>query len=218
MTEFVRQIVSGTGAALTLALLTWYTDFVFLFTLAISAAIGLGTYFTIPRKRAPHEIEVAPGVTQARLDEAVERVDHYIDRFKEEAGRARDPEIRTRVGEIVDLLRRIAANFREDPRDLNLNTTSMFLDHYLQRSHDLVDKYVRLSRITSDGRMDAAGREALETAEEAIQRVKDGFEDYLRQCLDNDLMDLEVGGETLKAIMEMDAPSLDLEDLERSNR
>jgi 5-bromo-4-chloroindolyl phosphate hydrolysis protein len=218
MTEIPRQILSGLAAAAALALLFLFTDFVFLFSLVVSAAIGAGVYFSIPRKRSPDEIEVAPGVTKAQLDAALAKIDLYVGKFKAEAGQARDLEIRTTVGEIVQVLKRIGRNFREDPRDLTLDATPMFLEEVLDRSLDLVSRYVVLSRIAHDGAAAGCGREALETAEQSIRQVKKGFEAFFQQCLRDDLRELEVGGETLKAIMEMNTPNLDLDDLERSDR
>ncbi len=218
MTEIFRQIFSGVAAAAALALLFLFTDFVFLFSLAVSAAIGAGVYFTIPRKRSPHEIEAAPGVTKAQLDAALAKIDLYIGKFKAEAGQARDLEIRTTVGEIVQVLKRIGRNFREDPRDLTLDATPMFLEEVLERSHDLVSRYVSLSRIAHDSGADDRGREALDAAERSIRQVKEGFDAFFQQCLREDLRELEVGGETLKAIMEMNSPDLDLDDFERSDR
>ena len=218
MTEILRQILSGLAAAAALALLFLFTDFVFLFSLVVSAAIGAGVYFSIPRKRSPEEIEAAPGVTQAQLDAAVAKIDLYIGKFKAEAGQARDLEIRTSVEEIVRVLKRIGRNFREDPRDLTLDATPMFLEEVLERSRDLVSRYVGLSLIARDSAAEDYGREALETAERSIRQVREGFEAFFQQCLKDDLRELEVGGETLKAIMEMNSPNLDLDDLERSDR
>lgn len=218
MTETHRQIASGLTAAAVLALLFLFTDFVFFFNLAISAAIGAGVYFSIPRKRSPDEIEVAPGVTKAQLDAALAKIDRYVGKFKAEAAEARDLEIRTSVGEIVQVLKRIGRNFREDPRDLTLDATPMFLEEVLERSLDLVSRYVGLSRIAHDSPTEGYGREALETAERSIRQVREGFEAFFQQCLKDDLRELEVGGETLKAIMEMNSPNLDLDDFERSDR
>jgi hypothetical protein len=81
-----------------------------------------------------------------------------------------------------------------------------------------VSRYVSLSQIAHDSPTEGYGREALETAERSIRQVKEGFEAFFQQCLKDDLRELEVGGETLKAIMEMNSPNLDLDDLERSDR
>lgn len=218
MTETLRQIISGLTAAAALALLFLFTDFVFFFNLAISAAIGAGMYFSLPRKRSLHEIEAAPGVTQAQVEDAVAKINAYIDKFKAEAKRSRDLEIRALVGEIVQVLKRIARNFREDPGDIALDATPMFLEEYLERAYDLVSRHISLSRVTHDGVSDGYGREAFETAERSIRQVKKGFDAFFQQCLMDDLRELEVGGETLKAIMEMNSPNLDLDDFERSDR
>lgn len=208
MTEFFRQLFAGSAAAVCLAVLSTRSDFVFWFNLVISAAIGLGTYFTIPKKRSPHEIEAAPGVSRAELNAALNTVNDYIDRYKALAGRTADPKAKAMVRELTGRMTKIAAHFREDPRDLNHHTTGMFLDQYLPRSFDLVSKYVRLSHASRG----ASGREQMAVAETAIQRIQAGFQEYYQRCLQNDLIDLEVESETLHAIMDMDFPDIDPEE------
>lgn len=205
MTEISRQLIAGSAAAVCLAVLATRSDFVFWFNLIISAAIGLGTYFTIPKKRSPREIEVAPGITQDRLDAALETVADYQDRFRVLISRTADPGAKGMIRDLRNMLKKIGGHFREDPRDLTNSSTHMFLDQYLPRSFDLLSKYVRLSHATRD----AAGREQLANAETAIRRIQAGFQEFYRKCLQNDLIDLEVESETLNAIMDMDFPELD---------
>ncbi len=212
MTETYRQIVAGLIGAGVLAGLTFWGGLVLWFNLAIGAAVGLGTYFTIPRKRRPEEIEVAPGVTLAQQQDALAKVDNYVKRFRSLAGKSRQPRIDKLLRELVDLLQKIGRNFEEDPRDLMIDSAGMFLDHYLERAGDLVEQYVRVAGLARE----ADGEDELAAAESAIGKVLAGVDAFYQQCIQNDLMDLEVNSETLLSILDADLPPL-LEN-ERSRR
>ena len=212
MTETYRQIVAGLIGAGVLAGLTFWGGLVLWFNLAIGAAVGLGTYFTIPRKRRPEEIEVAPGVTLAQQQDALAKVDNYVNRFRSLAGKSRQPRIDKLLRELVDRLQKIGRNFEEDPRDLMIDSAGMFLDHYLERAGDLVEQYVRVAGLARE----ADGEDELAAAESAIGKVLAGVDAFYQQCIQNDLMDLEVNSETLLSILDADLPPL-LEN-ERSRR
>lgn len=200
MNEINRQIISGMIGAIALAVLAMSTDYVFWFSLSISAAIGLGTYFTIPAKKDPDEVDLAPGVTQADLNAATALMGDYIRKFEDINARAADPDLRRSIGEMIEMLKKIRKNFQDDPRDLAISSAPQFLDQYLVRSYDIVAQYVRLSSMALDDRR----KERLSDAEDTIRRIQAGFEDFYHECLKNDFMDLEVDSETLKAIIDMD--------------
>ena len=212
MTETYRQIVAGLVGAGVLAGLTFWGGLVLWFNLAIGAAVGLGTYFTIPRKRRPEEIEVAPGVTLAQQQAALAKIDGYVKRFRSLAGKSRQPRIDKLLRELVDRLGKIGRNFEEDPRDLMIDSAGMFLDHYLERAVDLVEQYVRIAGLARE----ADGEDELAAAESAIGKVLAGVDAFYQQCIQNDLMDLEVNSETLLSILDADLPPLF--DNERSRR
>ncbi len=212
MTETYRQIVAGLIGAGVLAGLTFWGGLVLWFNLAIGAAVGLGTYFTIPRKRRPEEIEVAPGVTLAQQRAAMAKVDNYIKRFRSLAGKSRQPRIDKLLRELVDRLQKIGRNFEEDPRALMIDSAVLFLDHYLERAGDLVEQYVRVAGLARE----ADSEDELAAAESAIGKVLAGVDAFYQQCIQNDLMDLEVNSETLLSILDADLPPII--DNERSRR
>lgn len=200
MNEVNRQILSGLTAAITLAGLAMTTQYVFWFIVCISAGIGLGTYFSIPAAKAPEEIDWAPGVTQADLVAATQVMDTYIQQFGILRKKATDPGLKQSIREMEKLLARIRQNFLDDPRDLALSGAANFLKLYLVRSHDIVTQYVRLSSKSLEGR----ASDRLADSGEIIGRIQTGFEKFYQECLQNDFLDLEVDGETLKAIVEME--------------
>jgi hypothetical protein len=211
MTEIFRQIIAGVTGAIVLGVLVRLSDYVFWFNVCIAGAVGLGVYFSIPRKQEAHEIELAPGVTQGQVDAAVGRVEEYILKFKKILRMASDRDIRAYIMDITETLGRIAQHFRHDPRDMNISSTPQFLDQYLVRSHDLVYQYIRLANMS----LDAAQTDQLTSARETIAQVQSGFKAYYQQCLQNDFIDLEVESETLKSIIEMELPHIEEERIQK---
>ncbi len=210
MKEHARQIMAGLAAAFALIILTLATKFVFWFDILIAGLLGLGTYFTIPRQKTDDEIEVAPGITKAQWNAALEQVALYVKKFAAQEQKCRTSDMRNTIEAIRKSLENIGDNFRRDPKDLGL--AQQFLTQYLEKSHAVVSQYNRLAAMKPDDRLAAQ----LKNVEESIERIGRGFDGFYQKCLENDLYDLEVESETLNAILEMDQPFLDLE--ERSDK
>jgi hypothetical protein len=210
MKEHARQIVAGLSAAIALVILTYATNFVFWFNILIAGLLGLGMYFTIPRKKSDDEIEVAPGITKAQANAALEYVAIYVEKFAVEEQKCRTSDMRSTIQSIRKSLEKIGDNFRRDPQDLSM--ADRFLTQYLEKSYTVVNKYNRLAAMKPDDRLAAQ----LKNVEESIERIRRGFDGFYRKCLENDLYNLEVESETLDAILEMDQPFLELE--ERSGK
>jgi acyl carrier protein len=209
MRELQRQIIAGLTAAGVFVILSLVTNFVLWFNFIITGALGLGIYLIIPRKKEPHEVEAAPGVTQKQLNDAVERIDIYRERFAHLALSCSKKEIADTVISIAEILNTITENFKTHPS--NVRDASQFLDLYLVRSFDIVSQYMRLADIPLQGNE----LKQISTIEETIKRIEQGFKDFYHQCLQNNLTDLEVKSETFKSIIDMDSPSFDFEERSR---
>ncbi len=210
MNEVFRQILAGLIAAISLAVMAVWLNYEFWFNLIISGAIGLGAYFTIPGRKDPHEIEVAPGVTQAQLDAAAALTDDYAAKFSRLAAQGLDPELRSMVQNISETLKRISINFAEDPRDLK--NAAFFLENYMVRSYKVISRYVRLAGVASrDG-----AAPALSEVKETIRNIDAGVTEFYDKCLENDFIDLEVEAETLQTLIDFEMPGATIND-ERSS-
>ncbi len=211
MNEFFRQIISGLAAAFTLAALVSFSSYLFWFSLAISAAIGVGTYFSIPRKKDAHETEIAPGVTQAMLNAAIRHINAQVSNFSRLSAQIQHSGIRSLIQEITDILSKTGQILRENPEELDSTSARLFLDQFLNRSHDVISQYVRLLNTGSAG----LRGDSLNSAKEAIVQIRSGFQGFYRQCLEKDLTNLETEVETLKALSEMDFPDINPEERSR---
>lgn len=203
MGEVYRQILSATVGAAFLAGLSLWSDFVFWFNILVSAGMGLGAYFTIPGKKDPAKIELAPGITQADLNLAVSRLSEYERELEALSNKCGKRKISLLVREMGATLGNLSEFFQKNPD--NLSNADMFVNHFAKKSADLVSQYVRLSDMyTGDGETDELG-----PVEETIRKSHASFKDFHRRCLRNELADLEVSAETLTAIAEMEFPDFD---------
>lgn len=199
MTEVFRQICSALAASLSLVFLLYFTDYVFWFDLMMSAAIGLGTWFSIPRKKEDHETEIAPGVSKARLKEAIRRINEYVAEFSQLSSQTRNSGIQKQIAEITGTLTRTGRILWENPAELDSTAAQLFLDQFLKRSCDVVSQYVRMCSTADNA-------DKTETAKKAIAEIQSGFNGFYRRCLEKDMTELETEVEILKAISEMDFP------------
>jgi len=200
MNEWHRQIVSGLVAAGALAFLQLGIGYRFGFSVGIAAAIGVGMYFTLPRKKAPNEIEMAPGVTRADLDRALDFIGEHVVRLESLRKQVRDPLLSESIADMVQTLRNIARNFKDDPRDLG--NAGPFINQYLARSTTLIEQYVRLASHAPDPMI----TERIARIGDTIGRVRNGFKEFYRQCIENDVTDLEIDSQTLKSLMDLELP------------
>jgi len=205
MKETLRQITAGLFAAGSLIILFIWFDYAFWFKLGISAAIGLGVYFSIPQKKEAHEIEIASGVSQADLDSAIAKIGGYREKFNNAAKICNRPKTAQAVRTMASILGKIAGKFRDEPE--NLKNASPFLNQYMEMSYNIVDQYTRLAAITLEGEQE----KQLAATEKTIGRIHKGFKEFYNQCIANDLADLEVSSATFSAIFETDLANLDID-------
>lgn len=207
MNELYRQILSGVTASVFLVGLTVLTSNVLWFNVLISAGIGIGMYLTIPRKKDPDEIEIAPGITKAQLDFATKILVEYSEKFsnlKRQYFRASSSQT---IDDIIKTLNEISVHMEQDPRDLK--NADFFLNHYLEKSYEIVSQYLRLKQLYQKEK----DNRQIASMEKAVKNIHNGFKDFYQQCLQNDLIDFEVNVETLKSIA-----SFDMTDLEHEER
>lgn len=199
MKETYRQITAGALAGLALAGFAAALDFVFWADLLLAAGVGVGVYFTIPGTKPPEKVELAPGVTQKDLDDAIKAIRRHRERFTRVARSPVRPEVAEALRDIVKHLNLISQNFREDPGDLAL--AGPFLKEYLTRADRVADQYARLVRITGGGRP-----ETFAAVEQGIFQMRHACRLLYQRCLENDLENLETESETLKALIEIADP------------
>ncbi len=200
MKEIHKQIIAGLAASVCLGLFSYWTRDAFGVNLLMSAIIGFAIYILLPHTPDPRDVKLALGVTQAQLNDALERIDVYIDAFDELKKRSREESLRDAIRRIIILLKNISAKFKQDPKDLQMPCTTLFMDQYLPRSYRLLKDYVRLWNHATE----RAVRAKLKPTETATDRVVSGFTAFYRQCLLDGIVDLKAGNASLKRVLDTD--------------
>ncbi len=203
MKEIHKQIVSGLAASACLGVFSFGTTATFGVNLLISAIIGFGTYLLIPHPIDPRDIKLAVDVSQAQLNDALEHIDAYITAFDEQMRRSREKWLQEANRSILIVLKNIAAKLQQDPKDLTMPSTTLFMDQYIPRSYFLMKDYVRLWNHATEPAM----RANLAPTQPTTERIITGYNTFYRQCLLDGIVDLKVGNEYLKRVLETDLAS-----------
>ena len=174
-----------------------YMPMRFTATVAFVGAIAMlvASWLLIPRRREAVEIEVAPGVTKAMLDDVLTRIRETAAVF-ERAGQAiADPRVGAAVLALARQSRAIAQDLLDDPKDLRRAWD--FIDYHLAQAARIVDSYARLDRST-DKSDDEAHR--LAAVGHAILEIETLFTSQLRALRADDFVKLSEDVTAMKTI------------------
>lgn len=173
--------------------------FVIQFPLVPSLLLGLagfgGVYifFYAFRPRTRIQFDIGAGVTPQLLETTMkdggEKVKALIDCAKE----IKDPAVRAKIARIIDVIKRIFANFEKDPKDIK--QARQFLAYYLDTSIKIVRKYRDLSAQNVRSPEIAS---TLAKAELMLDSIEKAFEKQHARLLRDDAMDLDTEIQTLE--------------------
>lgn len=169
------------------------------FPLVPSLLLGLagfgGAYLCIyafrPKPRISFELGegITPQLLETTMKEGGEKVRALVDCSND----IKDPAIRAKIARIIDVIKRIFADFERDPKDIK--QAKQFLSYYLDTSIKIVRKYRDLS--TQNVRSpDIAA--TLAKAELMLDSIEKAFEKQLARLLRDDIMDLDTEIKTLE--------------------
>lgn len=142
--------------------------------------------------------EVAEGITEGMLQEALRDGAQKLSRLRSYALRIRDQEVRKEADGIVDVVDRILTNIKNDPKDLR--QARQFLTYYLDATITIMSRYVELTDRGADG----SHRETLQKVEERLGTIRKAFENQLAKLMENDVMDLSVELDVLERTIKME--------------
>ena len=168
----------------------------------VGAAVGVFAVglLAIPRRKEPHEIELAPGVTLAERnaveDEAVVR----IDRVARALGviPAQDPAHET-VQNILGILKSVYGHLLQDPSEIAGAAT--FREHHIAKAVDQIETYARL---VTDPLLDDRGRSYVERCRERFAGIEAAFVAQYNAMLRHDIAALEQAGRNLEASLRLE--------------
>jgi 5-bromo-4-chloroindolyl phosphate hydrolysis protein len=148
-------------------------------------AMLVASWLAIPRRREAAEIEVAPGITKATLDDALTRIRETASTFERAAQAIADPRVSTAVLDLSRQSRSIADDLAGDPKDLRRAWD--FIDYHLAQAARIVASYARL-----EGSPDKSFEEALrlKSVGNAILEIETLFTSQLRALRADDFAKL----------------------------
>lgn len=181
-------------------------NWIFIFSVLVSAAVGLGVYFSIPRIKDDDEIFIAAGITQKQLNEQLARIQTDMETFSDYLALAQNERIKPAITAIIDSLGLISDNFGKNPKDMQ--DAGMTLNMYLDRTRDILARYMHLNELNVDPAYPAS-------IEQTILRIPELFQDYYQKCIQDDLIEMEVSHELFKDILDMEILKSDDDTLPR---
>jgi 5-bromo-4-chloroindolyl phosphate hydrolysis protein len=173
----------------------FFLQFPLIPSLLLGLAVFGGTYLFLyafrPKPRMNFELgaDISPQLLETTLKEGGEKVRSLVDCSHD----IKDPAIRAKIARIIDVIKRIFADFEHDPKDIK--QAKQFLSYYLDSSIVIVKKYRDLSaqNVRSP---DIAS--TLAKAELMLDSIEKAFEKQLARLLRDDAMDLDTEIQTLE--------------------
>lgn len=161
--------------------------------LSLAGFGGVYIFFYTFRPRPRIQFDIGAGITPELLETTMkdggEKVKALIDCSKD----IKDPNIRIKIARIIEVIKRISANFEKDPKDIK--QAKQFLSYYLDTSITIVRKYRDLSLQNVRSPEIAS---SLAKAELMLDSIEKAFEKQHTRLLRDDAMDLDAEIQTLE--------------------
>ncbi len=159
--------------------------------LAGYGGVYLFVYAFRPRPRISFDLDqgITPELYQSTMKEGNEKIRALTDC----AATIGNPDVRAKIARIIDVIRRIFANFEKDPKDIK--QAKQFLSYYLDTSIKIVSKYRDLS-VQNIRSPDIAA--TLAKAELMLDSIEKAFEKQQARLLRDDVLDLDTDIKTLE--------------------
>jgi 5-bromo-4-chloroindolyl phosphate hydrolysis protein len=151
----------------------------------------LCVYAFRPKPRLSFELGegVTPQLLETTQKEGGEKIRALVDCSRE----IKDPVIQAKIARIIDVVKRIYADFEKDPADIK--KAKQFLSYYLDTSIKIVRKYRDLSAQNVRSPDITA---TLTKAEAMLDSIEKAFGKQLARLLRDDAMDLDTEIQTLE--------------------
>ena len=188
---FLAGLIGGAGFLILFFVIQFPILPTLLLALAGFGGIYLFLYAFRPKPRIQFDIGagVTPQLLESTMKEGGEKIKALVDCSKD----IKDPGVRAKVARIVDVIKRIFANFEKDPKDIK--QAKQFLNYYLDTSITIVRKYRDLSAQNVRSPEIAA---TLAKAELMLDSIEKAFEKQHARLLRDDAMDLDTEIQTLE--------------------
>ena len=201
MRELTRQLVAGGLASAIFLGLFFGANLVWWVPLLLSAVAFVGALLALPKLRSADQIEVADGITQAELDQAINMCREVAEELRVLSREAKlSREIADAFQRLAEIVSDIAEDFLRDPRDIRYSRG--LIDHQLGAVREIARRYVQLRK----ARLNEDGDRRLGDVRARILGYVEQFDAIYQACLANDFHQLEVSTAALDQIMKVETP------------
>jgi 5-bromo-4-chloroindolyl phosphate hydrolysis protein len=155
----------------------------------------IGTYLFLNALKPTTEFTFEPGseltaeLLESTLNEGHEKIKILI----QYANRINNQNVRAKILEIVEIVKKIFENFKKNPKDVK--NAKQFLAYYFDTCIKIVKKY---SELSSQNVRSPEIEKTLLKAENMLNSIEKAFEKQQAKLLRDDVMDLDVEIETLE--------------------
>ena len=191
----IAGFLSGVIGGGSFLLLFFILRFPIVPSLLLGLAVFGGTYLCVyafrPKPRLSFELgaDMTPQLLETTMKEGGEKVRALAECSRD----IKDPAVQVKVARIIDVVKRIYADFEKDPKDIK--KAKQFLSYYLDTSIKIVKKYRDLS-LQNVRSPDITA--TLTKAERMLDNIETAFEKQLARLLRDDALDLDTDIQTLE--------------------
>lgn len=182
-----KSLISLVTGAIVFSLLFYLLAFTLQIAIIIAALVAICIFIVSYAQKKQSEIEFFfSGVQDKDLQRVLREGYEKQQVLKNLRIKIMKPEIRDKLARIIDVIDRIYADFKKDPKDIK--AARQFLNYYLDSTIAIVQKYIELS-VHSGASADV--ETSLRNTEELLDKIHAAFEAQLSKLLENDTLNLD---------------------------
>lgn len=164
---------------------------------------GIVNLLILQDKKEDSKIEVVPGLTRQELKDTLALGRNWVKNLENLASQLDHvhPETAVKIRDIAITVTTLFTNFEHDPKDLITNNARRLIDDHLPRAHKFLTAYAALAcagRLTDNEQAKLAGMET------KIITIRESFSKHLEAFRNNDFTQLQVAGQSMETIYNLD--------------
>ncbi len=195
-----KSLISLVTGAIVFSLLFYLLAFTLQIAIIIAALVTICIFIVSYAQKKQSEIEFFfSGVQDKDLQRVLREGYEKQQILKNLRIKIMKPEIREKLSRIIDVVDRIYADFKKDPKDVK--AARQFLNYYLDSTIAIVQKYIELS-VHSGASADV--ETSLRNTEELLDKIHAAFEAQLSKLLENDTLNLDTEIQLLEKTFKME--------------
>ena len=195
-----KSLISLVTGAIVFSLLFYLLAFTLQIAIIIAALVTICIFIVSYAQKKQSEIEFFfSGVQDKDLQRVLREGYEKQQILKNLRIKIMKPEIREKLSRIIDVVDRIYADFKKDPKDVK--AARQFLNYYLDSTIAIVQKYIELT-VHSGASADV--ETSLRNTEELLDKIHAAFEAQLSKLLENDTLNLDTEIQLLEKTFKME--------------